>query len=69
MPPFPADEGGAVLSATISRYAFASLHAREDREIRVDSLDFATGIKFGIDEPVAAAIERAHVMAVQDALT
>lgn len=53
VPPFPADEGGAVLSATISRYAFASLHAREDREIRVDSLDFATGIKFGIDEPVA----------------
>ena len=53
VPPFPQREGGAVLSATINRYAFASLRARADREIRVDSLDFASGIKFGIDEPVA----------------
>lgn len=53
VPPFPEREGGAVLSATINRFAFASLRAREDREIRVNSLDFATGVKFGVDDPVA----------------
>lgn len=40
VPPFPAQEGGSVLSATITRYAYGSLQAREDDEIRIESLDY-----------------------------
>ena len=35
VPPFPEREGGAVLSATINRYAFASLRTRTDRQVTV----------------------------------
>jgi D-glycero-alpha-D-manno-heptose-7-phosphate kinase len=52
VPPFPEIEGGAVLSATITRYAFASLRPRADRQITVQSLDYGLTEEFGIDEPV-----------------
>jgi D-glycero-alpha-D-manno-heptose-7-phosphate kinase len=52
VPPFPAQEGGAVLSATINQYAFASLRPRLDRQISVQSLDFGLSVEFGLDEPV-----------------
>lgn len=52
VPPFPADEGGAVLSATINRYAYASLRPRADRQITMQSLDFGVSVDFGIDEPL-----------------
>ncbi|HTY73680.1 MAG TPA: GHMP kinase [Actinomycetes bacterium] len=50
VPPFPADEGGAVLSATINRYAFASLVPRCDRQVSVRSLDYGLSVEFGVDE-------------------
>ncbi len=50
--PFPALEGGAVLSATISRFAYASLRPRSDRQISVQSLDYGLAVQFGIDEPI-----------------
>jgi len=37
--PFPEREGGAVLSACITRYAFASALVREDDQVAVRSLD------------------------------
>ena len=52
VPPFPEQEGGAVLSATINRYAFASLRTRADRQVTVQSLDYGLSVEFGIDEPV-----------------
>jgi D-glycero-alpha-D-manno-heptose-7-phosphate kinase len=52
VPPFPADEGGAVLSATISRYAYATLRPRSDRQVTMRSLDFGLAVDFGIDEPI-----------------
>lgn len=52
VPPFPQREGGAVLSATINRYAYASLRARDDRQITMQSLDFGVSVDFGIDEPL-----------------
>jgi D-glycero-alpha-D-manno-heptose-7-phosphate kinase len=51
VPPFPADEGGLVLSATISRYAHASLRPRADRQVQVESLDYGVSVDFGMDEP------------------
>jgi len=50
--PFPELEGGAVLSATISRYTFASLRPREDRQVTVASLDFNREVQFGVDDPL-----------------
>lgn len=51
--PFPEREGGAVLSSTINRYAYAALGRRAGREVEVTSLDYGTRIKFGLDEPPA----------------
>src|SRR4249919_69559 len=53
VPPFPEREGGAVLSATINRYAFASLRPRADRQVTVRSLDYGLSVEFGVDEPVS----------------
>lgn len=50
--PFPQREGGAVLSATISSFAYATLRPRRDGQITVQSLDFGMSIGFGVDEPV-----------------
>lgn len=54
VPPFPQsdDDGGAVLSATITRYAYASLRPRSDREVTVHSLDYGLALKFGVDDPL-----------------
>jgi D-glycero-alpha-D-manno-heptose-7-phosphate kinase len=38
--PFPARDGGLVLSATINRYAYGSLSPRRDEAISVESVDF-----------------------------
>jgi len=49
--PFPATEGGCVLSATINRFAHGLLRPRTDRRIHVESLDLRTAIGFSADEP------------------
>ena len=46
VPPFPAQEGGAVLSATIDRYAWGTLRPRGDGGICISSLDFGTSLAF-----------------------
>lgn len=50
--PFPEREGGAVLSGTISAYAYSTLRPRSDGRITVKSLDYGTSIGFDINEPV-----------------
>jgi D-glycero-alpha-D-manno-heptose-7-phosphate kinase len=52
VPPFPATEGGAVLSATIDRYAYGSLLPRPDGQVCIESVDFGVSLDFGIREPV-----------------
>jgi D-glycero-alpha-D-manno-heptose-7-phosphate kinase len=50
--PFPEREGGLVLSATINRYAHATLQPRTDGRIRVESLDLGTALEYGTEERV-----------------
>lgn len=46
VPPFPKLEGGAVLSATIDRYAWGTLRPRHDDRICISSLDFGTSLAY-----------------------
>src|SRR5215212_11397031 len=50
--PFPAEEGGLVLSATINRYAYGSLTPRDDAQIRVESVDFGVSMDFADHDPL-----------------
>jgi D-glycero-alpha-D-manno-heptose-7-phosphate kinase len=40
--PYPEEQGGAVLSATIDKYAYTTLIARGDNTIKIKSLDYDT---------------------------
>jgi len=52
VPPFPALEGGCVLSATIDRYAHGSLVPRGDRRVSVESVDFKTTTEMTLDSEI-----------------
>ena len=42
--------GGAVLSSTINRYAYVTLYPREDRDVRIRSLDLGYLAKYELDK-------------------
>lgn len=50
VPPFPETEGGAVLSATIDRYAYGSLAPRTDGRIHIESVDFGMSVGFPVTD-------------------
>lgn len=50
--PFPAAEGGCVLSATIDRFAYGSLDPRADRKVTIESVDFKTTTEMSLDEEI-----------------
>ncbi|NYF99609.1 GHMP kinase [Janibacter cremeus] len=50
--PFPQREGGAVLSATIGSYAYATLRPRDDGHITVESHDYGTSIGYDVGAPL-----------------
>lgn len=52
VPPYPELEGGAVLSATIDRWAFASVSARSDRSVSLHSLDYGQELTFAHDDQI-----------------
>ena len=52
VPPFPETEGGLVLNAAISRYAYGTLRPRGDRDITIESLDFGLELRFRADDPI-----------------
>ena len=49
MPPYPEEQGGAVLSTTIGKYAFCTLIERLDDSINVRSLDYDIVARYNID--------------------
>ena len=52
VPPYPEEQGGVVLSATINKYAYTTLITRGDNTIKIKSLDYDTLVKYNIDEKV-----------------
>lgn len=52
VPPFPAAEGGCVLSATIDRFAYGSLDPRADRKVTIESVDFKTSTELSLEEEI-----------------
>lgn len=52
VPPYPTSHGGAVLSATIARYAGARVSIRADHDYHVESLDLRARAAFARDELV-----------------
>ncbi|MBN1484092.1 MAG: GHMP kinase [Chloroflexia bacterium] len=48
--PYPQERGGTVLSATIDKYAYATLIPRRNGQIRVESLDYDVVAKYNVDE-------------------
>lgn len=48
--PYPQLRGGVVLSATIDKYAYATLVPRENGQIRVESLDYDIVAKYDVTE-------------------
>ena len=52
VPPFPEQEGGLVLSATINRYAYGALAPRTDNQIGLESVDFGLSLNYPADEEI-----------------
>ena len=52
VPPFPEREGGLVLNATINRYAYGMLRPRDDRQIRIESVDFGLYVDCDAEQPL-----------------
>lgn len=46
LPPYCHEKGGAVVSATINKYAYSTLEGRQDREIHIESVDFLKNMTF-----------------------
>lgn len=53
--PFPEQEGGYVLSATIDRYAYGSLSPRNDQIIGIESVDLGVTAELGPGEDLGDA--------------
>jgi D-glycero-alpha-D-manno-heptose-7-phosphate kinase len=50
--PYPRQEGGLVLSATIDRYAYASLVPRGDAQVSIESVDYGLSLDLDVNEPI-----------------
>jgi D-glycero-alpha-D-manno-heptose-7-phosphate kinase len=53
VPPYPQERGGAVLSVTINKYAYASLVPTDEDAITVQSLDYDVVAKYHTQEDLA----------------
>jgi D-glycero-alpha-D-manno-heptose-7-phosphate kinase len=50
--PYPEERGGAVLSATIDKYAYCSLETRDDDLVNVTSLDYDLMAKYSLTDRI-----------------
>ncbi len=51
--PYSEEKGGAVLNATINRYAYATIIPRGGKDIEIASLDYDVTLKYTIDKEIA----------------
>jgi D-glycero-alpha-D-manno-heptose-7-phosphate kinase len=51
--PYPEERGGAVLSTTIDKYAYASIHPRRDQRFSIASLDYDIVAKYAHPRRIA----------------
>jgi D-glycero-alpha-D-manno-heptose-7-phosphate kinase len=52
VPPYPEQEGGLVLSATINRYAYGALAPRSDNRIGLESVDFGLSLNYKAEDEI-----------------
>jgi D-glycero-alpha-D-manno-heptose-7-phosphate kinase len=52
VPPYPEQEGGCVLNATIDSYAWGSLRPRNEGRIRIESVDLGISLDCSVDDPL-----------------
>ena len=50
MPPYCIDHGGCVINTTIDRYIYVTIEPRNDKKIRVISIDFNKDFTFNIGD-------------------
>jgi D-glycero-alpha-D-manno-heptose-7-phosphate kinase len=48
VPPYPAQQGGLVLNATINHFAWGSLRSRDDGEVTIESADMGVSLSFRV---------------------
>jgi D-glycero-alpha-D-manno-heptose-7-phosphate kinase len=53
VPPYPAQEGGLVLNATINKFAWGSLRTSKDDQITVDSADMGISLSYRVGTALA----------------
>lgn len=53
VPPYPAQEGGLVLNATINKFAWGSLQVRDDDRITIDSADMGMSLSYRVGAELA----------------
>lgn len=51
--PYPHLKGGAVISATIDKYVYATLVPRDDRRVAITSLDYDTTLRYNVNEKLS----------------
>ena len=50
LPHWYEEHGGAVFSSTINRFAYVTLYPRDDRDVRIRSLDLGYMVQYDVDE-------------------
>ena len=53
IPAYYEENNGAVLSSTINRYAYVTLYPRDDRHVRIRSLDLGFTVNYGLEDAPA----------------
>ena len=51
--PYSDEKGGAVLNATINRYAYVTIIPRNNKDVEIASLDYDVTLKYTIDKEIA----------------
>lgn len=52
VPPFPEQEGGCVINATINKYAYGTLQPKKNSRIKIESVDFGLSLDYRTDEKI-----------------